>query len=221
MFCPQCGAQNAEGSKFCISCGKEFPVIQPANPDSNSAKESPPPVIQQQTTYQQPAPVNPQPAPQQPGATQMPGPALWGAILIFIGFFLKWFGINPYAISAFDFVTKAKRALGYDEGYIDKSTSNIITIFTVLLIVMLAASVIALLYGLNQRIDAGLFTICKVIPIIILTGLLIYGFSKFSEATRYEDFEGERRPSLFDMLQIGFYLSFAGSVVLLFQKRRT
>jgi len=37
MFCKYCGKNNDEGSKFCIYCGKAFPVSQEAKKEANEA----------------------------------------------------------------------------------------------------------------------------------------------------------------------------------------
>lgn len=89
MFCPNCGAQNPEGTVFCASCGAKVAVEQPA---AQPVYQQPAqPVYQQsaQPVYQQPVyqqPIYQQPAYQQSVAPDapMPGKAL-GIIGMIVG----------------------------------------------------------------------------------------------------------------------------------------
>lgn len=75
MFCRKCGTKNADGAKFCISCGAELaspqPTAQPAGPVPPQATVPQPTVPQPTVPQATPvapagAPVPPQGAPQQP-----------------------------------------------------------------------------------------------------------------------------------------------------------
>lgn len=70
MFCRKCGTKNADGAKFCISCGAELaspqPTTQPAGPVPPQATVPQPTVPQATPVAPACAPVPPQGAPQQP-----------------------------------------------------------------------------------------------------------------------------------------------------------
>ncbi len=61
MFCKNCGAQNADGTKFCTSCGS--PLEQPAGYNNNNASQNTNQYdnAQQQFNYQQNGGMNPPP----------------------------------------------------------------------------------------------------------------------------------------------------------------
>ncbi len=49
MYCPSCGKQNPDGSKFCESCGSNMSSQQNGSPPSQQSSYSPPPPSQQQS----------------------------------------------------------------------------------------------------------------------------------------------------------------------------
>jgi len=76
-FCPSCGAENAEGVKFCSTCGKPMPVptIPAQEPAQAPAPAYPPPQYPQQAYPPQgypPQPAYPQAQYAPPGYPQYP-----------------------------------------------------------------------------------------------------------------------------------------------------
>lgn len=61
--CPNCGAYNNDGAKFCTSCGGPLPVAQPVQQPAQQPVQQPVQQYQQpvQQQYQQPVPIQPQP----------------------------------------------------------------------------------------------------------------------------------------------------------------
>ena len=76
MRCPNCGAENREGSNFCRYCSHRFSAQNPKPnsgyvpsvppPEATAFREQYPPVQQQQPNFQQPPPV--------------PVPYVWGQL---------------------------------------------------------------------------------------------------------------------------------------------
>ncbi|MHB8781192.1 MAG: zinc-ribbon domain-containing protein [Candidatus Geothermincolia bacterium] len=86
MICPNCGAENAEGSKFCKSCGKELPALPAAGqaPGEAGPVEAPAaaagaPSEEAMAAAEPPAAPSPPPAAPSPppaaGAAPVPPPA--------------------------------------------------------------------------------------------------------------------------------------------------
>jgi len=76
-FCPSCGAENAEGVKFCSTCGKPMPVptIPAQEPAQAPTPAYPPPQYPQQAYPPQgypPQPAYPQAQYAPPGYPQYP-----------------------------------------------------------------------------------------------------------------------------------------------------
>lgn len=74
MFCPNCGAQNADGTAFCASCGSNLNAQQA--PAQQAPVQQP---VYQQPVYQQP--VYQQPAYQKPASVPGKGLAITGMVL--------------------------------------------------------------------------------------------------------------------------------------------
>jgi hypothetical protein len=73
--CPNCGAFNNDGSKFCTSCGGAIPAAQPAPQAAPQAAAQPAPQAAPQASVEIPNPQNQywqQPAQQQPVPVQQP-----------------------------------------------------------------------------------------------------------------------------------------------------
>lgn len=68
MFCPKCGANNAEDSKFCVACGAQIEKVD------NAEQE----VVQTPVTETEPA---------TPAKTKMNGSAIAGFVLSLVGIF--------------------------------------------------------------------------------------------------------------------------------------
>ena len=62
MFCLKCGAQNADGFKFCMNCGAELPELAPQATPAPQAEPAPAPAPQ------------PEPAPSYPMPWDVPAP---------------------------------------------------------------------------------------------------------------------------------------------------
>ena len=65
-YCTKCGAQVADGMKFCNSCGNPMGAAQPQAAPQQPQQQAAQPQPQQQQTYQQPQPQYQQPYQQQP-----------------------------------------------------------------------------------------------------------------------------------------------------------
>lgn len=79
MFCPQCGAQNLDGAKFCASCGAPL-ASRLARPQASGAAGPQTPGMPQvpgQQGVSQVSGASSQPS-QQPGVPQVPGAAPYG-----------------------------------------------------------------------------------------------------------------------------------------------
>ncbi len=78
MTCPNCGAENAEGSKFCKSCGKELPALEAAGQAAGEAGAPETPAPADAPSEETIAAAEP-PAPPSPlaaaGAAPVPPPA--------------------------------------------------------------------------------------------------------------------------------------------------
>ncbi|MCL4266963.1 MAG: zinc-ribbon domain-containing protein [Anaerolineae bacterium] len=83
MFCPNCGTQNADGSKFCSSCGKALQTTMPSTPVIRPSPLPP-------TYYTPPRPSNPLPMVATVGSVV----GMVGGVLIVIGWFLPWSSIR-------------------------------------------------------------------------------------------------------------------------------
>jgi hypothetical protein len=78
MFCPECGTQNPDGSKFCSSCATQLPQVRPGGEAPAGPTKVMPPVGGNPVSQNQPAPYMPPPAPNYGGYADPNQPASGG-----------------------------------------------------------------------------------------------------------------------------------------------
>ena len=92
IVCPNCGAANNEGSRFCINCGGALPEMQPVQPQEQQQQPVYQQPVYQEPVYQQPIQpmyIQPETHPvQSEPAAQKNGFCTAGFVLSLLGIFL-------------------------------------------------------------------------------------------------------------------------------------
>lgn len=214
-YCIHCGNHNPDSAKFCSQCGKTI-----ANNDANPSSQSQVRQVQQNTQAESYAhaalsrnqnPVATTTTYRPSGNQNFRSPALYGSLLVLIGFFLPWFPNYSYyynspTINGTGFVKSFIAAMNQQ----DDAAKAIGTIFTILIyLIPICAGLFFINAILSSRIS-GLVRLMRYIPFLVFLLFVILIIIASTAQGVSPSFIGFR---------IGIYMCMVGSVVMLSMRR--
>lgn len=209
-YCPNCGTQNTDTAKYCINCGAALTLVADSGKTATQTVVSSQPrvAIKKRTrpilTINRSTPI-------------ISHLGLWGSLAIIAGFFLSW--INPAygeGITGLRIVTEANKVVNeYDPDKI-----GLLILITVLAINL--SAIICFFYIIGVPLGRPVFTFFKILPLLILVGVVGYVIVKAQQSEGIRDgfFGPGAFKGIISWIGIGLYLTLAGSFLLAISKSR-